>query len=69
MTPYVMEKGLTAFNAKTKQQKHNVLIFMDNVTCHPHTELSNVQHAWFFPNTANVSQPMEQEVTKFIKLS
>jgi hypothetical protein len=63
MTSYVVKKGLRAFNAMTKQLKHNVLIFLDNVTCHPQTELSNVEHAWFFPNTAIVSQPMEQGVT------
>jgi hypothetical protein len=40
-----MEKGLRAFTAKTKQQKLNVLIFMDNMTCHPQIELSNVQQA------------------------
>jgi hypothetical protein len=48
MTFYVMEEGLRAFNAKMKL-KHNVHIFLDNATCHPQIELSNLQHAWFFP--------------------
>jgi hypothetical protein len=63
-----MEEGLRAFNEKMKL-KHNVHIFLDNATCHLQIELSNVQHAWFFPNTASVHQPMEQGVTKFIKLT
>jgi hypothetical protein len=64
-----MEEGLRAFNAKIKQQKHNVLIFLDNATCHPRIELSNVELAWFFSNTVCVSQPIDEGVIKWVKLN
>jgi hypothetical protein len=35
---------------------------MDNVTCHPRSEL-----VWFFINSTSVSQAMDQEVIKHVK--
>jgi hypothetical protein len=58
MTFHTTEEWLTAFNAKMKQQNRNVLLFLDNVTCHPHIELSNMRLVWFPPNTTSVSQPI-----------
>jgi hypothetical protein len=68
MTSHIMEEWLTAFNAKMKQQNHNVLLFLDNATCHPHIELSNVRLVWFTPNNTSVSQPVDQGVIKCVKL-
>jgi hypothetical protein len=41
MTSHITEEWLRAFNAKMKQQKHNIP-FWDSATCHPHIKLSNV---------------------------
>jgi hypothetical protein len=64
-----MEEWLIAFNAKMTQQNCNILLFLDNATCHPHIEISNVWFVWFPPNTTSVSQPMDQGVIKCVKLN
>jgi hypothetical protein len=69
MTSHIVEEWLTAFNEKIKQQNCNVLLFLDNATCHPHIELSVMRLAWFPPNTTSVSQPMDQGVIKCAKLN
>jgi hypothetical protein len=38
------------------------------VTCHLHTVLSDIQFVWFLPNTASVSELIDQEVIKCVKL-
>jgi hypothetical protein len=68
MASYIIEEGLREFNAKMEQQKHNVLLFFNSVTCHPCIQLSNVRLLWFFPNITNVSEPMNQGVIKCVKL-
>jgi hypothetical protein len=50
---------LTEFNAKMKQQKRTVLLFLGNATCHPRAELSNISLVLSFSNT-KVSGPKNQ---------
>jgi hypothetical protein len=69
MTAALMEDWLKGFNERMKQQKRRILWFLDNATCHPHLELSNVQLAWFPSNTTIVTQPMDQEVINCVKLN
>nr|CAD7196360.1 unnamed protein product [Timema douglasi] len=40
MASQIMEELLTAFNDRMKKQNSYVLLFLDNITCHPHIELS-----------------------------
>jgi len=63
----IMEEWLTAFNGRMKMQNRHVLLFLDNPTCHPHVKFSNVQLAWFPPNTTSVSQPMDQGIIQNVK--
>jgi hypothetical protein len=43
-------------------------LLLDNAICHTHIELSNVQPAWFLPNTTNVSPPVDQGIIRNYKL-
>jgi hypothetical protein len=69
MTSDIMEEWLRALNGKMKQQKCNILLFLDSAVCHPRIEISNVQFAWFLPSTTSVFQPMDQGVVKCVKLN
>jgi hypothetical protein len=66
LTYHIVELWLTAFHVKTKQQNSHILLFSDNATCHPRTELPIV---WFQPNTTSISEPMHQKVIKSIKMN
>jgi hypothetical protein len=41
---------------------------LDIAICQTHIELSNMQPAWFLPNTTNVSQPVDQGIIRNPKL-
>ncbi|PNF41040.1 hypothetical protein B7P43_G08225 [Cryptotermes secundus] len=68
MTSYIMEEWVSAFNGRIKIQNRHVLLFLDNATCHPHIELSNVRLAWFSPDTTSASQPMDQGIIRNVKV-
>jgi hypothetical protein len=42
VTTALMEEWLKGFNDRMTQQKRSILLFLDNVTCHPHLELFSV---------------------------
>jgi ABC-type phosphate transport system auxiliary subunit len=42
------------FNAKMKTKNRNVILFIDNATCHTKVTLSKVKIAWFPENATNV---------------
>lgn len=65
MTAALMEELLNNFNSQMKENCH-VLLFIDNATCYPHIDLSNVKLAWFPPNTG-VTQSMDQDVIYTMK--
>jgi hypothetical protein len=46
------------FSAKMKENR-NVILLLDNTTCHSKVTLSNVKIAWFPANAASVLQPMD----------
>ena len=68
MTASLMEERLTYFNAKMKRQKRKMLLFLDNVTCHPHITMSNVELVFFPANTTSLTQPMDQGVIRSLKV-
>ena len=68
MTSQIMEERLTAFNGRMKIQNRHVSLFLDTATCHSHIKFSNVRLAWFPPNTASVSQPMNQGIIRNVKV-
>jgi hypothetical protein len=63
MTAALME-GLKGFNERRRQQKRHILLLLNNETCNPHLELSNVLLARSF----HLTQPMDQGVTNCVKL-
>ena len=50
-----------------KSEGRKVILFLDNATCHPKIDLSNVKLAYFPPNTTSVTQPMYQGVIYTLK--
>jgi hypothetical protein len=54
-----MEEWLNMFNAKMKKENRNVILYLDDATCH---ELSNVKIAWFPANATSVLQPINMGV-------
>ncbi|XP_023717333.1 tigger transposable element-derived protein 6-like [Cryptotermes secundus] len=68
MTSQIMKEWLAAFNCRMTMQKQHVLLFLDNATCHPHTEHSKVPLAWFPPVTTNVSQPVDHCIIRHVNV-
>ncbi|CAI6365443.1 unnamed protein product [Macrosiphum euphorbiae] len=69
MTGSIMEDWLHTFNNKLKKQNRRVILFLDNATCHPHLNLSNVHLAWLPANTTSLTQPMDQGIIYSIKVN
>lgn len=68
MNTEIMTEWLDKFNRKMKRQKRKVLLFLDNATCHPQLELSNVQLIFLPPNTSSVCQPLDLGVIQNFKM-
>lgn len=68
MTSVIFEEVLQTFNRKMRVQKRNVLLFLDNASCHPHLILSNVKLVFMPPNTTSVCQPLDQGIIQSFKL-
>lgn len=68
MTQDIMTEWLIKFNAKMKSQNRQILLFMDNATCHPKIDLTNIKLIFFPPNTTSVCQPLDQGAYMKIKL-
>jgi len=69
MTGSIMEDWLHTFNNKLKKQNRRVILFLDNATCHPPLNLSNVRLAWLPANTTSLTQPMDQGIIYSIKVN
>jgi hypothetical protein len=54
MTAATVYEWLNTFNAKMKKENRNVILSLDNATCHPNVALSNVKIAWFPANATSV---------------
>lgn len=65
----IMEDWLTVFNLRMKQQNQTVLLFLDNTTHHPCTELSNIRLVKFSPNTTSVNSTHESRCYKLTKMN
>jgi hypothetical protein len=66
--PATMEEWLNMFNARMKKENRNVILFLDNATCHPKVTFSNVKIAWFPAKATSVLQPMDTDVIYTFKL-
>lgn len=67
MTATFFEEILKSFNRKMRLQNRNVLLFLDNATCHPALEFSNVKLQFLPPNTTVVCQPLDQGIIENFK--
>ena len=67
MTSAIMEEWILSFNERMKSQSRKVILFLDNATCHPRIDLSNVKLAYFPPNTTSVTQPIDQGIIYTLK--
>ena len=67
MTTTLFTSWLTKFNEKMRRQNRNVILFLDNATCHSRQDLSNVELFFFPPNTTSHLQPLEQGIIRCVK--
>lgn len=68
MTQLIMTEWLSELNKKMKKEKRNILLFMDNATCHPtDNTFSNVKVIFLPPNTTAFCQPLDQGVIQAFK--
>lgn len=69
MTAVLFEELLKDFNRKMRLQQRKVLLFLDNATCHPSINLSNVELIFLPPNTTSACQPLDQGIIEAFKLN
>ena len=50
MTSYIFENWLNEFDQRMKEAGRNILLFLDNATCHPNVTLSNIKLVFLPPN-------------------
>lgn len=62
MVSGLMEEWLGSFNAEMNKGNRQVILFLDNATCHSNVKLSNVKLPWFPPGSTSLTQPMDQGV-------
>lgn len=61
-TSVIFEEFLKIFNSRMECQGRQVLLFLDNATCHPNIIFSNVKLVFLPPNTTSACQPLEQGI-------
>lgn len=67
MTASIFSSWLKKFNEKMRRQDRQVILFMDNATCHTRVNLSNVVLSFFPPNTTSKLQPLDQGIIRCVK--
>lgn len=68
MTAVIFNEILVSFNRKMRLEGRNVLLFLDNASCHPDVELSNVKLIFLPPNTTSKCQPLDQGIIQSFKV-
>ena len=62
------ENFLKKFDPKMRLEDRKILLLLDNASTHPKVKLNNIKLAFLTPNTASLSQPMDQGITQTMKL-
>lgn len=69
MTSSIFEEWLMDFDKKMKREGRNVLLILDNATCHKHeATLKNVKLLFLPPNVTSKLQPLDHGVIKWFKV-
>lgn len=68
MTSILMDQWLKILNQKMKCQKRNIILFLDNASCHPKVNLSNIKLCFLPPNTTSHTQPLDQGIIQNFKM-
>lgn len=69
MTTCLFEEYLINLNVKMRNQSRHILLFIDNATCHPEMNLSNVKIKFLPKNTTAVLQPLDNGIIQNFKLN
>lgn len=67
MTTEIFQNWLKKFNSDMAARKRNVVLLLDNASCHKDLHLSNVVVAFLPKNTTGVFQPMDAGIIRSFK--
>ena len=68
MNAKLFSEWLTDINKMMKKNSRQILLFIDNASCHPiDLQLSNIKLIFFPPNTTSTVQPLDQGVINSFK--
>ena len=70
MMSEVMEAVLTRLNQKLSNEKRNVILLLDNTTCHPESFIGRFSHiklVFLLKNTTSMLQPLDAEIIQNFK--
>lgn len=62
MTGLIFDEIMTKWNRELRQQKRKVLLVLDNASCHPNNDYSNIEILFLIPNSTSVIQPLDQGI-------
>ncbi|CAL4102530.1 unnamed protein product, partial [Meganyctiphanes norvegica] len=68
MTSEFFTEWLRKWNHKLSIKGRKIALVLDNATCHPEIEFSNIELVFFPPNTMSHTQPMEQGIIANLKV-
>ena len=68
MTSCIFVNWATDLNDQTKNNKRNIILFVDNASCHHSLQLSNVRIEFFPPNLTSEIQPLDLGIIQSLKL-
>ena len=67
MTTILFQEWLERLNSAMKLQRREILMFVDNCSAHPATELSNIKLVFLPPNTTSRLQPCDAGIIANVK--
>lgn len=68
MTSNIFKLWMKRLDQKMGRQRRNIILLLDNATCHPRVQLKNVKLVFLPPNTTSITQPMDQGIIQALKL-
>ena len=62
MTAACFNEWFLHWDGKLIKESRRIALLLENTTCHPTTELSNIKLVFLPPNTTSHTQPMDQGI-------